>query len=578
MTDHFIHQIEFRWQFGQDITDVASSNPDPEFRDRWTESLTPHIRVHQGDETPAEQRLFLVKSSGNAAFLLRSRQAGARAVDDAESGRHALVARALIGPVGALTPRLARGLSKIPQEVLFVHELPGQVAARQSLSPLSPAALRKIAEKYEDELTEEAMKCLPLETLVAARLKARGMPLTVVIAAGNAGLYDGSAAPLLWGLYHTADPLLRALWNLQDGVPESWAGSFSTFESSAGGVYSRLPHIVFQTERAGAAGRYQVDLTCPPDAQQDKIDHFAAGLVRAYQELGAELRKKYLDPWMLGQCHSFDSRLAALMNSPELGAYWSARTPSAPPVQPLPPRPVNHPVVSAPTLPPATQTTSAPPALPQTPQPRRGGFAEEAPLDRLYLLVDQFNTEEQFDEYLTLLVANVRSGGYLNSENAANVLDRLRRNGWYLERLGRDYGRTQTIALLAALLLPLLKWQLREANSFGDRSQWSELPGPVRQAMAKAREQITDQRDGQALEEALVHIFEQHNRPVHVVGGRQPRHASGPSAPPMFTEPERRVFGLIPVKTLEPLVAPMAWAALVFLLVAVVEALILRWG
>src|SRR5262245_44004720 len=104
-----IDQIEFRWQGNYDLTAIAASPLADQAKVRWRQLLMRYVRPpgeHSQAASP-EQRLYLTTPSHEAMYIVRGHLPNARRVANTGSGRHALVARVLVGPVNVLTPDLA---------------------------------------------------------------------------------------------------------------------------------------------------------------------------------------------------------------------------------------------------------------------------------------------------------------------------------------------------------------------------------------------------------------------------------------------------------------------------------------
>ncbi|GAA2432462.1 hypothetical protein GCM10010191_53110 [Actinomadura vinacea] len=602
-----IDQIEFRWQDNYDLTAIAASQLESQAKDRWRLLLKQYVRPlgeHSQAVSP-EQRLYLTTSAREAAYIVRGHLPNARRVAHTGSGRHALVARVLVGPVAVLTPELALLLSRTPF-VSFLDPPPGTVEQDAALDRLDAARLRREVAPQAPVLTGEAKDRLGwLARLIAARLRDPGTPVTVLARGDALNLYTGPAVPLLWGLLHTAGPVLHGLRpaGVDDPPDDHWQSTFSSFEAAGDEDRDlKLPHVVFQPGNRNTRKRLPVLLSGENgvDDRHDYFEQFAAGLARAFGELGPDL----LGCMPVDRFAGLDlrDRFELLKTVPDLGQYWSARraqrpAAQAPPAPPTPPQqqtpppletppPLPAPAPAPPPPPPPSPAPPPPPApAPRRAEPRRpahtrpaapqhtprhapqGAAHADPDFGKLYHQLHTLrDNTERFVEVLYLISAKAKLGHSLSYEGGLEVFKDLQAGGWYVAKLTEAFG-DRAADQLALLVMPMLRGLLQHSGShFAGVEPWTNVPPLVRRALGRALPQFRDDEPGPTLEKLLTKLFLDHPYEPAFVQDEQPDRLQ-----PVAPRPaggSARVF-LIPIGLVpKELLALALWLAFVTLAVA----------
>jgi hypothetical protein len=332
MSDVRIDQVEFRWHPTYDLSAVASSFENNGMR-QWNDLLQGHAGVSRLDRTvpvAPTSAVYLTFRGDNAALILRSLDEGARVLyHQATEDRNALVARALIGPMDALTPSLAMRLAASDlRDVLM--PAPGQVDS-VTLPPLGTKQLWSAA-AADYSLQQRAQRQPGLAPLVAAVLRDPAHPVTMLLGPEQVGLnlHESPAIYLLWALHKVIHPLLSDV----DGQPlDGWKPTFSTFEAPfRGGDGRPTPRVAFRS-------RPMLDKTPLHEApkvahehsqlsRSDLIDAAAIRLAELYEMHGDE--SDHIIAKVVQHTGGLAERLTAVMHNAEAGGRLGERAPRAP--------------------------------------------------------------------------------------------------------------------------------------------------------------------------------------------------------------------------------------------------------
>ena len=318
-----IHQFEYRWQPTKDLSLIAGSLPAAAIQP-WADRIGLWIR-HHAVKAPTESVRYEIFNGGMAALAWRQRYPNAIGYGDRPEA-----SRVLLGPVQLLTPEVAIGVchAGLP-EAIATH------SGRDSLSPIDPDKLNRLARARADEFDQLAANEAGLARVIAAALTDRDAPLSVqlpqhVIARPPQA---GAQGPLLWGLRRTVWPLLG-----RDSGRRGW--SFSTYEPPLGDLDTgALADIVFRTYQAvqpGLSTRREV-LVRPHEPIEPSAavtyQGFATLLVDAYRYLGGEELSRQLDA-VGAEYPSADKRIEGMQTM--LWAALPAAALSAPSPQYMP--------------------------------------------------------------------------------------------------------------------------------------------------------------------------------------------------------------------------------------------------
>jgi hypothetical protein len=293
MPEHaHVDQVEFRWQEGRDLSPRASSFDSAAETRGWFGRLAGLVRAAAPDLSqgvPGRSAAYQTfADDGTAALIWRLYEPGASAVYD-QSARTPLVARAFIGRLDVLTPGVAIALCR-SDVIDRLSPQPGDAAVEYGLSPLLAGDLVAEAKLLMEGLDEQGRLEEGLATLIAAALRDRDVPLSVVLPGPELTqpLRDCPQLTLLWGLWRTTAQLLAG----PDAIRKPGGGwSFSTYEPPPGDTETRgLPAIVFRGQSAGRARKAgRVESRVEPRALRsnaDDSDVVAGLLADAYRTLG----------------------------------------------------------------------------------------------------------------------------------------------------------------------------------------------------------------------------------------------------------------------------------------------------
>lgn len=288
-----LDQIELRWPGGQDFGPIAFSGDTARSRTMWERRLNAIGMVEAPDDgqPPFEWSCAYLRYADAAAFLWRTSDEHALPVSHDRAERHALVARALVGPPEALTPRLAISLAASgPVDCLGPQ--PGRVQEGAPLDPVPVDLLHEAVGATEFGLTQRARTASELEHLVAGVLAEPNQSHSVILPGQE--FVKATPAVLLWGLLETAGALL-------DTENCGWNWSFSTHEPYSRGQFSGTPpHLVFRSRRVlGPA----IDLCARPGPASSRAARAAerlAGVYRAQGASGVNERFGHLFGWEAG--------------------------------------------------------------------------------------------------------------------------------------------------------------------------------------------------------------------------------------------------------------------------------------
>jgi hypothetical protein len=460
-----VEQIEFRWQRGRDFGPIASSSPDPVFVDDWRALLATIAAPPEGVR-PGHRSLvyLLIPERGEAAIIERSFDEGAVMVNDGPSredgGRHAQVARALVGPVEVLGVDLALAFDHHGLDVFGLF--PGRIQPGTSLQSLDGDVLAGV-------VTELDARTPPgLGALVAAALNEPAKPISVLIPGEPS---HGPARPgdYLRGLRHTAGRLL-------EGTHTGWCPSFSTFEAPPGRTAGRLPHVVFRDLAAARTARptemrTETRIVLPSDhadgPPQDYYAWVADGLVQAYGHLGASRLATILEPFV-ERYATVGERIDAMVESGELVDFFPQQAHRTAPAgayrgqQPgMRPTGTHH-QDAHPGRPRLSDTRSA---AHSSPRVAEHGVAASAPQRASQDLVDLYQElparqgRDGFFELVEMICAIARHDLTLIDADSDVISGRLSTNGWYIHDLRRHYG-SRAAEQLSWLISPLVVTRL----------------------------------------------------------------------------------------------------------------------
>jgi hypothetical protein len=293
-----VDQIEFRWQPGRDMSPFAWSFTDDRTVSFWSGRLLGIFRPaipNPAQGVPETSFFYYAPGDGHAALIWRHYEAGASRLQD-DAARRPLVARALVGAAGVLTPDLAIAACRNSPLARFGPP-PGQASSVQGLPPLrgehlaaEPATIRA--------LDQAACQERGLDALIAGALEYPEMPLSVLLPGREmlALPKDSAQLLLLWGLWRATAPLVTVTGARQAArAGRGW--SFSTYEPPLGATGTGvLPDVVFRCQEQQGQP--------PMNARPEKVilprlaggptaggfPGFGERLARAYRELGgAEL-------------------------------------------------------------------------------------------------------------------------------------------------------------------------------------------------------------------------------------------------------------------------------------------------
>jgi hypothetical protein len=284
--------MEFRWQEGRDLSPLASSFDSADMTRGWFARLSGLFRPpapNSSQGVPSRSAAYQTfADDGTAALIWRLYEPSASALHD-QATRTPLVARVFIGPADVMTPSVAIALCR-SNLVDRLSPRPGDAAVEYGLAWIPSTELVAEAKAQMDDLDEQGRLEEGLATLIAAAVRDRDMPLSVVLPGQELTLplRDCPQLALMWGLWRTTAQLLAG----PDAARKPAGGwSFSTYEPPPGDTETRgLPAIVFRSQSIGRshkAGR--VESRVEPRARTSSVDDsdVVAGLLAdAYRTLG----------------------------------------------------------------------------------------------------------------------------------------------------------------------------------------------------------------------------------------------------------------------------------------------------
>ena len=380
MTIDQIHQIEYRWHPGNDLSPAVSSMP-RHLTMQWDAKIRNWVR-HPGSDGPSESVRYQTVPGGMAALAWRYRDFEVAAGDGRARGRP-LVSRVLVGAANALSPEMAVILcrSGLPAAA---GSRPDEAEPSAGLPVIMATDLAAVAQATVGGLDQEAAWQEDLQAVLAAAFADPDTPLAVGIREPQIvqPSAQGIQVLLLWGLWRTGSALLSAR-------RRKW--SFSTFEQPLGFADPKsLPDIVFRSAQAAqsvAPAMPRDELKVLPGtvtpAKGTVYDELAAWLTAEYRELGGDRLQQRIAGLIDGAAE--DSRL--LIAHGRLHANWA----------PTPPSPV-QPEADGPALP-----------APEEQLPEEQPEFEElvVPAPHLTELIDQLAAARSVDQFAALLAQAV---------------------------------------------------------------------------------------------------------------------------------------------------------------------------
>jgi hypothetical protein len=312
-------QIEFRWQRDDDLSCIAHSLTAESAR-MWSVRLAGLIRPATPDPllgVPEHSVVYQAFGDGKAALVWRLYDEHALPLHDHQA-RQPLVARALIGGGSLLKSGFTMALCRA--EVAATSRLgppPGQVEIGDVLPSIADAELTRVAGQVVGELDELGGQERGAERLVAAALRNRNTPLSVVLPGRELirGLWDCPQLLMLWVLWRTT-AALTAEPEASPATERDW--SFSTYEPPLGITdTSGLANIVFRSQEQEQdrpppqAARREITVRPRSDAAStDRLDEIATVLIGAYRDLGGEELRNRVGK-IADRCPDVDARLDA---------------------------------------------------------------------------------------------------------------------------------------------------------------------------------------------------------------------------------------------------------------------------
>jgi hypothetical protein len=377
-----LHQIEYRHHQTRDLYPIASSMSSAESLQGWHSRIDAWVR-HPHNDRLSQSMCYQVFPNGGAALAWRLWDQRAAERSDGTRGRP-LVSRVLVGQESVLTGDVAIALCRVGLPGTVIGPAPGDVPDGARLPTVSGDALHALADDLAPGLDQDAGQQPGLQAMVAAALADPPTPLAVTLRDNHIQrpLRDGVQAPLLWGLFQIAGPLLGR-------VGRGW--SFSTYELPLGETDpASLPAIVFRQAQEGppsAPSRHRKELRVRPydatallpGAPYGERVELAGWLVEEYRERGGVGLRIFIEGCG-GTESSFQLRVArveeelAKTRRPP-GDRPAAPVPAAPvPAAPVPAAPVSAgpvlagPVVAGPSVvaePPGAELPADPAAAPE---------------------------------------------------------------------------------------------------------------------------------------------------------------------------------------------------------------------